>query len=368
MAKTLSLPLPLRLLLSILLCCCYPHAGVAQEGKAAPVTTIKVQEQDIQRVLRLNGTVTAERAARLSAATSGLVSVIHVDAGSKVAAGQLLLELDPELAQLQLDSATAGVEQASTALQDAKRRLEEARRLAPQRSIAESAVRDIEAEVASDEAALHQAQADAGYRRGLLTRHQLRAPFDGMVSAKLTELGEWIDPGQAVFELVALEDVRLDFSVSEDYLTDIRQDAPVDFSLDSDPGRFYSGRVATVVPVTDPDARTFLLRVKAHNQGQNMLPGMSVRATVKLATGRRGLAVPRDAILRFPDGRVALWVIETSEQGPVARERTVSTGLSFDSLIEIREGLEAGAAVVVEGNETLQDGQRVLAGEAGGDG
>jgi membrane fusion protein (multidrug efflux system) len=349
------------------LLCCYLSAVVsAEEAKTTPVSTTHALEQDIQRPLNLTGTVTAAQAARLSVATSGLVTTIYVDAGSKVEAGELLLELDPELAQLQLDSSKAQVEQAGTALKDAKRRLEEAQRLIPQRSIAESVVRDIEAEVASDGAALHQAQADAGYREGILLRHQLRAPFAGVVSAKLTETGEWINPGQAVFDLVAVDDVRLDFSVSEDYLADVRPDAAVSFSLNSDPGKSYPGRVATIVPVTDPNARTFLLRVLANKPGQHMLPGMSVRAVMKLATGRRGLVVPRDAIIRFPDGRVVVWVIDDSANGPTAREQPVSIGLTFDSLVEIREGLETGAVVVTKGNEALQNGQRVhLAGPKG---
>ena len=114
------------LLLTGLVCSLYTPALTAQGDKAAPVTTIIVQEQDIQRVLNLTGTVTAAQAARLSVATSGLVTSMHVDAGSKVQAGELLLELDPELAQLQLDSAKAQVEQAHTALKDA-RRLERSR-------------------------------------------------------------------------------------------------------------------------------------------------------------------------------------------------------------------------------------------------
>lgn len=341
------------------LLCCLSAPAPADNGKPAPVATTTVQEQDIQRTLNLTGTVTAARAARLSVATSGLVANMLVDAGNEVEAGQLLLELDPELAQLQLDSARARVEQAQAALKDARRRLEEAQRLIPQRSIAESVVRDIEAEVASDEAALHQAQAEAAYQAGILRRHQLRAPFAGVVSAKLSETGEWINPGQAVFELVALDDVRLDFFVSEDYLADIVPDAPVTFSLNSNPTESYPGRVATMVPVTDPNARTFLLRVLAKNPGQHMLPGMSVRAVLTLATGRRGLAVPRDAIIRFPDGRVVVWVIEEGADGPRAREQPVSTGLAFDSLIEIRDGLQPGAVVVTRGNETLQNGQRV---------
>ncbi len=327
----------------------------------APVSVTTVQEQAIQRPLALTGTVTAARAAQLSTSTSGLVSMLNVDAGSVVRSGQLLLQLDPELAQLQLRSATAQVEQARNALADARRRLEEARSLAPQQSIAESAVRDLAAEVSNDEAALRQATADAAYREGVLDRHALRAPFDGVVSAKLTELGEWVNPGQAVLELVTIDDVRLDFPVPEDYLADMQPGAAVSFSLNANPGQEYSGRVATVVPVTEPGARTFLLRVLADDKGQRMIPGMSVRAQLRLATGTRGLAVPRDAILRFPDGRVVVWTVEPGPEGElIVRENRVTTGYAYDAMVEIREGLQAGARIVIRGNEALQDGQQVV--------
>ena len=334
--------------------------GTAAGGEGTPVTVAVVQEQAIERPLQLTGTATAVRSAQLSVATSGLVSRLFVDAGSRVAAEEVLLELDPELAELQLQSAEAGLAQARTALADARRRLDEARSLAPKQSIAETLVRDLAAEVAGDEAAVQQAEADAAYRRGVLARHRVKAPFDGVVSAKLTELGEWVNPGEAVVELVALEDVRLDFRVAEDYLGDIERGAPLRFSLTTNPEQRYDATVSTVVPVTDPGARTFLLRALAQNPGQRIIPGMSVRATMKLPTGRRGLVVPRDAVLRSPNGRVVVWTVETGNEGPVVREQLVSTGLAFDSLIEVREGLSFGATVVVQGNNALQDGQRVL--------
>lgn len=333
---------------------------VAAEGQAGvPVGIALVQERAIERVVQLTGTVTSARAARLSAATSGLVAKLHVDAGSKVVTGDVLLELDPELAQLQWQSARAVAEQARNALADARRRLQEARTLAPQRSIAETVVRDLAAEVAEDEAALHEAEALAAYREGVLSRHQLKAPFDGVISLKLTELGEWVTPGQAVLELVATDDVRLDFPVSEDYLADIQPGTPLTFSLSAQALQVYQGMVATVVPVTDPGVRTFLVRVKVDNSDHRMIPGMSVRATLKLAAGRSGLVVPRDATLRFPDGRVTVWVVEAGDDGPVAAQKTIRTGLSFDGQVEVQQGLEAGARVVVRGNEALQSGQRV---------
>jgi len=331
----------------------------AAPDKGAPVTVAAVKSQLIYRQVHLTGTVTSQRSAKLSAAVSGLVQALHVDAGSRVKTGDLLLELDQELALLQWQSSQARVKQASTALADAKRRLSEARELAPQRSIAESAVRDLEAEVAQDTAALQEAQAQERYQQAVLARHQVKAPFAGVVSAKLTELGQWVTPEQAVLELVAIRELRLDFPVAEDYLSAINGESRVSFALNADPQQSYHGHVATVVPVTDPGARTFLLQVLPSEPIPSLLPGMSVRATLRLPTGRNGLVVPRDATLRYPDGRTIVWTVEEAGDGTVVAENPVQTGLSFDGLVEVLRGLASGARVVVQGNEALQAGQRV---------
>ncbi len=320
-----------------------------------PVSATEVTRREIFRTVPMTGTVTSERSARLSAATSGLVHVLKVDAGFQVQRGDVLLELDPELTGLQLEAAEAQVKQARSELADAKRRLEEARELVPKASIAESTVRDREAEVVLDEATLQQAVAEAGFQRALLERHQVRAPFDGVVSSKLTELGEWVNPGQAVFELVAIDAIRLDFSVSEDFLPAIAPGGRVGYTLNARPGDTFDGEVATVVPVTDRNARTFLLRVRPKGDQPLLLPGMSVTATLKLPTGRDGLVVPRDALLRYPDGRTVVWTVGDDR----VSEHRVQTGLQFDGLVEIRGGVDAGDRVVVEGNEALRDGQAV---------
>ncbi|MDJ0877744.1 MAG: efflux RND transporter periplasmic adaptor subunit [Halieaceae bacterium] len=320
-----------------------------------PVSATEVTRREIFQTVPMTGTVTSERSARLSAATSGLVHALNVDAGYQVARGDVLLELDPELVQLQLQSAEAQVTQARSELADARRRLAEAEELVPKASIAESTVRDREAEVALDEATLQQALAEAGLQRALLARHQVRAPFDGVVSSKLTELGEWVNPGQAVFELVAIDTIRLDFSVSEDFLPAIAPGGRVGYTLNARPGETWDGEVATVVPVTDRNARTFMLRVRPAEQRPLLLPGMSVTATLKLPTGRDGLVVPRDALLRYPDGRTVVWTVGDD----IVSEHRVQTGLQFDGMVEIRDGIDAGDRVVVEGNEALRDGQAV---------
>jgi len=347
------------LVFSVLFSVLFAVAALAQPDAGAPVRVGIVAERPIEQVIYVTGTVTSPRAAQLSSATAGLVTALHVDAGSEVKAGDILMELDPLLARRQWQSSQASAKTARLAASDSKRRLTEARALIPQQSIAESVVRDLEAEVAQDDADLQRAEAEEGYSKGILDRHQLRAPFSGVVSAKATELGEWVTPGQPVLTLVATQNLRLDFPVSEDYLADIALNTPVTYNLGDNANERRPGIIATIVPVTDPGVRTFLLRITAQDNDTRMLPGMSARAQLTLDSGRSGLTVPRDAILKFPDGRAVVWVVEDTPDGLKAIETRVATGAVFDGMVEVREGLSAGAQVVVEGNEALQSGQRI---------
>ncbi|TDG15443.1 efflux RND transporter periplasmic adaptor subunit [Seongchinamella unica] len=328
------------------------------QGEGAPVAIASAQARDIVEVIQLNGSVSARRNAQLSVATAGLVSRLELDEGDQVKAGQVLLALDAELARQQYRAAMAAQTQASRALADARRRLAEAEELAPKQSIAETVVRDIAAEVAEDEAALDQARAEAGYREGLLDRHQLKAPFAGVITARQVELGEWIVPGDAAFTLVSTDQLRLDFQAPEDYQGKLQTGQPLEFSLGGRPGR-HPATVSATVPASDAQSRTFLVRALPDRAVAGMLPGMSVRAEVRLPTGQRGITVPRDAVLRYADGRQIVWVVEREEGRTVASERRVRVGLAFDGEVEIRSGISAGDSVVIEGNEALRNGLAV---------
>jgi RND family efflux transporter MFP subunit len=313
----------------------------------------------IAEVIRLSGTVIALNDAELSVSTSGLVVELKVDAGDRVERGQELLTLDEELARYQYNSARAALTRAQHALDDARRRHEEAKVLAPQRSIAESVVKDLAAEVLEDEAALEEARANAGYRKGVLERHRLLAPFTGVISSRSVELGEWVTPGQAVLRLVSTDNLRLDFQVPEDYLGQVEAGALVDYSLGAQQGRVYRGTVRAAVPVTEQTLRTFLLRVQPQEQPEGMRPGMSAQVQAKINVGRTGVAVPRDAVLRYADGRVVVWVVEESTGRQIATERIIEAGLSFNGLVEVQQGLRKGEMVVIRGNESLRNGQAV---------
>lgn len=328
-----------------------------------PVQVETVSQRSVVKEIEVTGTVTSSRSAVLSTAVAGLVAELAVDEGDRVATGDALLKLDAELAQLALERARAEVQQGEIAVADAKRRFVEAEEVGAQRGIARSQIESLRAEVASDEAALAASRAAAREQQAIVNRHALKAPFAGVISERHAELGEWVNPGDGLLELVATDSLRFDFRVGQENFAALTPDTPVAITLDALPGYSVPGYVDTIVPVKNPSSRTFLVRALADAETTGDLPyitpGMSARGKLDIDIGRNGVTVSRDAILRFPDGRVTVWVVDSSGDVPVVLERAVRTGSEFSGLVEITDGLADGDVVVVRGNELLQEGQEV---------
>lgn len=321
-------------------------------------TTTAVRQPIVQQV-KVTGTITSPQTSTLSAAVAGIVQDLEVDVGSVVETGDLLLRLDPELAGIAEARAQASESEARVALSDARRRLAEAERLLSDRSIAATTHQSLQSEVAMNEASLQAATAALHEQQALLRRHEIRAPFDGVISQRITEVGEWVNPGNPVLELTATQDLHFDFRVSQEHFVRLNEQTPVSLTVDAMSGEL-SGKVAAIVPVNDPAARTFLLRVTSANASAlGITPGMSARATLNLATGRQSVVIPRDALLRYPDGRTTVWVITTGNDQTIVNEQVVSVGLDGGGVIEILSGLNGGEVVVTRGNEALQPGQAV---------
>jgi RND family efflux transporter MFP subunit len=334
-----------------------PLAATAQ--KLPKVELAAVERAPITEEVRLTGSLTSPRSARLAPEVEGRVAALEVDAGDPVQAGDTLLILDDQLARLELAQARAAVREADAQLADARRRLAEARDLARTNNVADTQVRDLEAEVRQDAAVLERREAERGHRAALVNRHILNAPFSGVVARRMTDLGEWVGPDAPVLELVAVDPLRLDLQVPQGYFGRVAPGTAVAIRLDAYPDAPREAAVSRVVPVSDPNARTFLVRVRLDNADGRYAPGMSARATLRLDTGRMGLVVHRDALIRYPDGRITVWVADGEGAERTVREERIRTGLRFGESVEVTDGLEPGMPVVVRGNETLQDGQNV---------
>lgn len=331
----------------------------ARAAKNPLVVVSEVVSDDVVRQVPLTGTITSARVSSLSAHVDGKVSSLAVEVGDEVKAGAVLLALDSELERLALQASQAATAQARAELTDARRRFENGQQLRQQKSISMNELELLEAEVAIKQAALQRQQAEQRRQQVVVDYHQLKAPFDGVISQRYTDVGEWIEPGNPVLELVDMDRLRAEFRVPQEFFMQIDDRSRVSVTLDPLPGRSFDGNIDAVVPVSDPNARTFLVHVSFDHHGVRITPGMSVRARLNLATGTTGVVIPRDALLRYPDGRITVWLVSEPQGEATVSEHQVKIGNSFDGRVVITSGLQAGAFVVIRGNESLQEGQTV---------
>lgn len=342
----------------LILALAWLQAGLAAAEDLPGVQLAEVMREPIQAESNLNGSVVSLRSAQLSPAVAGLVAQVGVDAGDRVDAGDLLIELDRELAQLALTSARAETREAEARLEDARRRLAEARSVGAGRNIAATEVRSRENAVATAEASLARLRATEQSQAALLARHRITAPFAGVVSNRLTEVGEWVALGDPLLELVDTDNLRLDFQVPQGYYPWLNDNARL--LVQSATGEEEaSAPIEQAVPVTDTQSRTFLLRALAP-EAQRWLPGMAVQARLRVETGEQGLTVPRDALNRYPDGRITVWIAEPAGDDRFeVREKRIRIGDGFGQRVVVQEGLDAGQQVVSRGNESLREGLTV---------
>ncbi len=337
-------------------------AAAPLPGWAEPVALVEVARAQLTPMVMeilLTGTVTARDHASLSSRVSGLVSAVHVSAGDRVDKGALLLSLDPTLEKLGLLEAKADSAEARAILDEARRRWQEARKLGPRKGISESEIRAAEAAVKIAQAKLERLYAAERYKKELVARHDVFAPFPGVVARRLAEEGEWVNTGTPVLDLVGTKNLRLDLQVPQEHYPYIDNDTQVSVRLDAMPSRSIDGRISAKVALNDTSSRTFLLRVQLADGELHITPGMSAQARLRILATERVLTIPRDAILRDAYGASRVWVLADVDGAPVATQRTVRVGRSFEGNTELRSGLEPGVRVVIRGNETLREGQPV---------
>jgi RND family efflux transporter MFP subunit len=333
-------------------------ATVAYAQLPAPVTVATVESGRAADELRLTGTVTSERTASLSPRVSGLVERVRVDAGDRVAAGRALIDLDATMAKLALERTGAAVEEARAQLSEQQRLYDEAREMFVRGLVPETRMHAAEAERRVASARVDRLVAEQKEQQEVVRRHTLFAPFTGVVSSRHTDPGEWVETGTPVLELVDMRRLRIDVQAPQERYEQIAVGTAVTVDLDARVGKPLTGKVVARVPVNDPDARTFLVRVSVTAGSSVMTPGMSARVVFPLHGGAKMVKVPRDAIVRKPDGSATVWIINDGDTTTVS-ERRVDLGRSLRDWVDVRDGLEAGMRVVVRGNETLQEGQQV---------
>lgn len=325
-----------------------------------PVVVVRPAEKvSLIKEVPLTGTVVSPHIAKISTEVSGIVETMSVDIGDQVQAGEEILALNSELESLLFEAAQAETEQAEQELEDSRRRLAIADSLAQRAAAPANEIDSLAAEVRIDSAGLKRFKAAQKRLAARLRRHKLAAPFAGVISRKLVEQGEWIQPGDTVVELIATTGLHIDFQAPQSVYPELDRSTKIRIKLDALPGKIFDGVIKSIIPVADPTTRTFLIRATLNEPEVKLAPGMSANAVLQLDNGGPGIAVHRDALIRYPDGRTTIWVVNREGGRDVVYERQVLAGSSFDGKVAITGDLPTDTLVVVQGNEVLRENQSV---------
>jgi RND family efflux transporter MFP subunit len=329
----------------------------AQQAKKIVVIT-KPSNISTSNTLSLTGSFSPVKHSALSSRVDGLIKQLNVDIGDEVKQGDALMQLDATLINLSIAEQKALVEQTVIQQKEAQRLVDEAKRLLKQRHISatelakrEAAFAQYKAEVVAVKAALASAQET---RR----RHTLFAPFDGVISQKQIEVGEWVSRGDAVLTLTSLDRLYLDIYVPQEHFADIGLHTAVTIYPDTNPKQKIDAEISKIIPISDKQSRSLLVRVEVAAAENNLIAGTSASVDIHLANNtKKGFLVPRDALLIHPDGGRSIFIIDDNN---IAHRRIVNIGQANRDGILILSGINANDRVVTRGNEVLKEGDHVI--------
>lgn len=189
----------------------------------------------------------------------------------------------------------------------------------------------------------------------------VKAPIAGTVVALPVQPGMTISQSVPVARLSGAGSLEARTYVAERFISKMRVGLGVELILDAYPGRTFYGRVRELSPTVDPVSRTMEVRITVNNENSVLKPGMF--AKIKIITEEKSdiVKIPAAAIVRRY-GEQYVFTVETDPKDPaftIAKKRTVLPGILIDDQVEIRQGLDAGAQVVLRGQSLLEDGVRV---------
>lgn len=353
-----------------------PASGDTTQGPPPALVRLgKVKQQMVQARWDVVGRLREVRRAIVAAEQPGRVIEASIEEGQPVIAGQTVLaRIDDIWVKLSLESTTAELAQARAGVDEAVADLDQATRdreyleglrLAGSAKPKEAA--DARSTQQAQQARLARAKADVLSAQAQLQRchEQLKrltvlAPFDGVIVDKVTEVGQWVNQGDAVAEILSRGQIDAVVDIPERLINQVEAGLEIEMMIDH-LSLDVSGRVIAVNPQASTAARTFPVKIRLDDQQGTLKSGMSV--TARIPTGRRvdALTVPRDAIHRSTMGLV-VWAQIHGQAVPVPVN--VLFGHQNRYVVKITEGgpgLADGTPVVIEGAERLFPGQPLLA-------
>lgn len=312
-----------------------------QGGWPTPVVeAVEAQKKDVNLEISALGTLQADQAITVRPEITGIVTSIDFEDGERVEKGDLIIKLDDKDLTARLMQAEARLTLTRANYQRAQQLLKQGSGTARARDEALNDFKSAEAEVAAAETALHKAT--------------ITAPFSGIIGLRQVSLGEYVTAGQAIATLADVDNLRIDFRVSEVFLTEIGKGQEVNVIFDALPEQVYTGVISALDPVVSIEGRALSVRAILQNVDGKLRPGLFGRVEIVTDT-RRSIMLPEAAIVTMPTCDKAVFVVVDGH----AKMSPVTIGTRVPGEVEILAGVEDGDMVIVSGQLKVQNGAPV---------
>jgi RND family efflux transporter MFP subunit len=337
-------------------------AALARSTEDASVPTVTVapaQPAPAVEDIVLPGTVQAEIDTPIYARTSGYVKRWYTDIGARVRAGELLAEIDSPEVDRQLRQARADLMTARANDRVAEATARRVRALLPTESVSAQDDDQASSDAAAKAALVASNEANVDRLEQLVGFERVVAPYDGIVTARETDVGDLINAGSGngpeLFRVADLRKLRIYVQVPQSYAPRIRSGVDVDLRFPEYPGRTFDAKLVRTANAIEPRARTLLVELEADNAKGELLPGGYTDVHFKLPGLDRGVRIAANALLFRAEGpRIA-----TVEPNGRVSLHEITLGRDFGTVIEVATGLKAGDAVILNPPASLETGVSV---------
>tara|TARA_R100000687_G_scaffold83674_1_gene88504 strand:- start:3789 stop:4883 length:1095 start_codon:yes stop_codon:yes gene_type:complete len=326
--------------------CSFSLAAAPDNTTAVSITT--PERQTLRQTAKALGVIETEDSPSIAAEISGRIVKITADEGAKVARGDVLVELDDRQQQLELAASEAQLRRLQVLTDNQARKYGRLQTLAKSQSVSNETLQDTAAQLRAYETEVDLATQQLALSRLQLTRTKILSPLDAQVSARHRSVGDYVNPGTALLDLVATDRLRARLYLPERHAALVKQGQPVELFSPASQQRIQ-GAVISTNPTVAGASRVVAVLVGFSNSA-GWMPGASVDATIVLDERSNAFVIPKLSITTRHGVQIAF-----VEEGGVAMERQIDTGWREGQWVEVLSGLDEKDRVIVDGTYQITD-------------
>jgi len=339
------------------------HSALERNAAVSSVQSVSVitpMHAAASQDLVLPADMRAYADAPIFARVSGYLTKWYVDIGGHVKKGQLLAEVDTPEVHDQLRQAHADEQTAQANYLLAKSTADRWDQMLKSHSVSQQEAEEKDSDMQAKQSTLNGARANVSRLTQLTSFGNLYAPFDGVVTARNTDVGQLIDAGSATAgrELFHIQDattLRVYANVPQAYASQVKIGQTAELVLNEQAGRPVTGVVVRTAGAVDPVARTLLVEVEVKNPTGELLPGSYAQIRFRLTSSQPGLLLPGNALL-FRPGGVRVAVVDAQQHVKLV---PVKLGIDYGTRVAIAAGLTGQERVIINPPDALVDGATV---------